>query len=111
MEKFNEHGILDRTFYEDKAKKMSTAQLMWSMKDAYTASKSLKGVSGNGACKGELFYLDEGHVYSDELRKRRNTERKVKPTTRECCENCMLYIDEKCTMPEPCEELKSWIYH
>ena len=70
MEKFNEHGILDWNFYENKAKKMTDAQLVYSMKDAYSAAQSLNGVRGGGACKGENFYWDEGHCYANELRKR-----------------------------------------
>lgn len=56
---------------EKKAKKMSIAELYYARNDAYKASKALKGADVKG--KNEGWYADEGHTYSDEIRRRQKS--------------------------------------
>jgi len=70
---FTSQSILNWGKYEAEAKALSDHSLEHVIKDCFEAAKSLKGVEGSGACKGEGFYRDLYFVHCDE-RKRRMTK-------------------------------------
>ena len=53
--------------WEAKAKAMSTAELIWSARDARQAEEAMRG--WNPVAEGR--YADEAFTYGDELRRRR----------------------------------------
>jgi len=63
-------SIIDWSHYEDKAKKMTDAQLLFSIRDCKQAYE-VAPAEANFPCKAAGFYADEMYTYSDELRRRR----------------------------------------
>ena len=57
----------DFATWEAKAKSMTDAELLWSARDARAAAEAMRG--WNPIAEGR--YDDEGHVYGDEIRRRR----------------------------------------
>ncbi len=53
--------------WAEKAKTMTDAELVWSTRDAFQASRLLDKVDGTRAG----YYADEGHTYNQELNNRR----------------------------------------
>ena len=71
MDRHNGTSILDWNYYESKAKKMTDAQLLYSIEDCKQAESSAPDYAAF-PCKASAFYSDEKCVYADELRRRRN---------------------------------------
>jgi hypothetical protein len=69
MNLHNGTSILDWNYYESKAKKMSDAQLLFSIDDCKKAESSAPD-HATFPCKASGFYSDEKCVYADELRRR-----------------------------------------
>lgn len=70
MQLHNGTSILDWKHYEKKAKAMTDAQLLFSIRDCQQAVDAAPE-EANFPCKAQGFYLDEMYTYSDELRRRR----------------------------------------
>jgi hypothetical protein len=71
-------SIINWTHYENKAKAMTDAQLLFVIRDctsAIEAQRGIEGIRNDRGIKYSGFYEDERHTYSDELRRRRNKKR------------------------------------
>jgi hypothetical protein len=70
MNNHNGLSILNWKHYEDQAKKMTDAQLLYSIEDCKKAESSAPDYACF-PCKASSFYSDEKHVYVGELNRRR----------------------------------------
>ncbi len=76
MNPHNGTSILDWGYFESQSKKMSDEQLIFAIEDCKRAESN--GIEyASFPCKASGFYTDLKCVYSDELRKRRKSKRKL----------------------------------
>jgi hypothetical protein len=71
MDKHNGTSIIDWRYYEKRARQLTDDQLRYVIQDCREAMVAAPA-EANFPCKAEGFYADEVHVYSGELRRRRD---------------------------------------